>query len=371
MRGTKPLLLIGALGCALLLTSLVATAADSTPKTGKELPDLSWLPPEDGFDWIQLKSGEWLKGEFKGMQERRLDFDSSELDIQQFEWEKIRQVRTAGEVEIRLVDGEIFSGRVLITPTEVRTLDSSGHVWPREQLQSLTRVGKNERSYWSGDVSAGLTLRGGTVTETDFNGDMHLQRRTAQTRTSLDYTANYSKARDVVNDDNWRLSVRLDKFLTDRFYIVLPGAEYFSDPMQNIGDRTTVGAGVAYDLAQNSKLEWTVIGGPAYQWLRYTSPPVGEPDRREGVALGISSRLEWDITKDIEWATEYKGQFASKSSGSTTHHVSTKLSIDLTKRLDLDVSLIWDRTVNFPLTSTGAEPPADDYRMVVALAFEF
>jgi hypothetical protein len=370
MRGMKPLLLGGALGCALLLASVV-TAAESPPKTGKELPDLSWLPPEDGFDWIQLKSGEWLKGEFKGMQERQLDFDSSELDIQSFEWEKIRQVRTASDVEIRLVDGDIHIGRVLITPTEVRTLDTTSRTWPREQLQSLTRSGKSERSYWSGDISAGLTLRGGSVTETDYNGDIHLQRRTARSRAALDYTAMYSKARDVVNDDNWRFSLRFDKFLTERFYIVLPAAEYFSDPLQNIGDRTTLGTGVAYDLVQNPKVEWTIIGGPGYQWLRYTSVGVDEPDHREGVALGISSRFEWDITKDIEWSMEYKGQFASKSAGNTTHHFNTKLSVDLTKRLDVDVSFIWDRTVDFPLTGTGAEPPSDDYRMVIGLAFEF
>ena len=275
------------------------------------------------------------------------------------------------QVEIRLVDGEIHSGRVLITPTEVRTLDATGRQWPRDQLQSLTRAGKNERSFWSGDVSVGLTLRGGVVDEVDFNGDMHLQRRTARTRVMLDYTADYSKARDVVNNDNWRLSARLDKFLTDRFYVVLPGVEYFSDPLQNIGDRTTVGTGVAYDLAQNQKLEWTVVGGPAYQWLRYTSVQAGEPDHREGMALGISSRLEWDITNDIEWTTEYKGQFAPKSAGNTTHHFSTKLSIDVTKRLDLNVSFIWDRTVNFPPTGTGADPPSDDYRVIFGLALEF
>ena len=27
-------------------------------RTNRALPDLSWVPPEDGFDWIQLKSGE-------------------------------------------------------------------------------------------------------------------------------------------------------------------------------------------------------------------------------------------------------------------------------------------------------------------------
>ena len=85
MRGTKPVLpQLARLDARCSWPALAAAAADHSPKTGKELPDLSWVPPEDGFDWIQLKSGEWLKGEFKGMQERQLDFDSSELDYPDF-----------------------------------------------------------------------------------------------------------------------------------------------------------------------------------------------------------------------------------------------------------------------------------------------
>ena len=30
----------------------------STMSTASNAPDLSWVPPADGFDWIQLKSGE-------------------------------------------------------------------------------------------------------------------------------------------------------------------------------------------------------------------------------------------------------------------------------------------------------------------------
>ena len=70
------------------------------------------------------------------------------------------------------------------------------------------------------------------------------------------------------------------------------------------------------------------------------------------MALGISSRLEWDITKDIDWTTEYKGQFASQSAGTPRITVSTKLSVDLTKRLDWICRIVWDRTVDFPLTGT-------------------
>jgi putative salt-induced outer membrane protein YdiY len=371
MPSKNPHLTTGALACMLLLVSVAVAAAQSPPEPGKALPDISWVPPEDSFDWVQLKSGEWLKGELKALQDRELEFDSEEMDYQTFDWEKIRQLRTYKQVQVLLVNGEILSGRVMITPDEVRLLDGTNRQWPRTQIQSVTPAGSRERSFWSGDVTVGLTRRGGNVEETDFNGDLHLQRRTPATRLTLNYNANYSQARNVVNDDNWRASVRFDKWISNRFYLVIPTAEYYSDPLQNIGDRTTVGAGVAYELFNTPRLEWNVYGVPGYQWLRYTSTQPGEPLRREGVAMGLGSRLEWDITKDIDLTLEYQGQFASKSAGDSTHHASSRLSVDLTRRLEIDLSFIWDRTVSPPQTADGTRPESDDYRLVFGLSFEF
>jgi putative salt-induced outer membrane protein YdiY len=371
MRGTKPFLFAGALGCALLLTSLVSTAAESAPKTGKQLPDLSWVPPEDSFDWIQLKSGEWLKGTFKALQERELDFDSEELDFLSFDAEKIRQLRTANPVQIKLISGEVYSGRVMVTPDKVSIPGEPNHEWPRSQLQSLTPAGSRERSFWSGNVSVGLTKRGGNVEETDFSGMAHLQRRNPSTRFTLDYNADYSKVSAVVNDNNWRIAARLDTWITHRFYVVLPVAEYYSDPIQNIGDRTTIGAGIAYDIFDTKDLELTVSGGPGYQWLRYTSALSGEPDRREGGALGVATNFKWDITKDIDWTLQYSAHFASAKAGDTTHHLQSKLSVDVTKRLTIDLSFIWDKTVSPPATADGTRPESDDYRIVFGLGLEF
>ena len=49
-----------------------------------------WLPPEprpEKFDWIQLKSGEWLKGKLEVLYDRKLEFDSDELDELTFDFE--------------------------------------------------------------------------------------------------------------------------------------------------------------------------------------------------------------------------------------------------------------------------------------------
>ena len=38
-------------------------------------------PPDDKFDWIQLTSGEWLKGELKFLYDFQVEFDSDKLDL--------------------------------------------------------------------------------------------------------------------------------------------------------------------------------------------------------------------------------------------------------------------------------------------------
>ncbi len=47
---------------------VLGTNAFAFRPSSSALPDLSWVPPEDSFDWIQIKSGEWLKGSIKAMQ---------------------------------------------------------------------------------------------------------------------------------------------------------------------------------------------------------------------------------------------------------------------------------------------------------------
>ena len=244
--------------------------------------------------------------------------------------------------------------------------------WPRTQLLALTPSGKNERSYWSGDISLSLALRSGNVEEVDINNYAHLQRRTPRTRVLLDYTANYSKARDEVNADDWRVAARLDTWLTNRLYIVLPARRVL---LRSTAEHRRPGDPGLQDLPTTSSTGRTCSGrsplDPAYQWMRFTSVQPGEPEKRDGVAAGISTRLEWDVTKDIDVDFEYKGQFASKSAGDSTHHALVKLGIDLTKQLEVDLSLTWDRTVSPEQTASGTEPEPDDLRLSFGLGFEF
>ena len=340
-------------------------------KANSALPDLSWVPPQDSFDWIQLKSGEWLKGNITAMQDRTLEFDSDELDDLSFDWEDVRQLRSSLIMDVLFEYGETVSGAISVTPDQVTVGEEHPRTFSRDNLQSITRGGSKERNLWSGKASAGLTLRAGNTQSIDYNAQAHLQRRTPATRLSVDYIGNVSSIGGVDSANNHRVNAGFDVWLSRRFYLLLPDAEYYEDPFQNLAHRLTIGIGAGYNIIDESELEWTVTAGPAYQKAWFDSSLPGGPTEVGTAALTFGTRFDWDITRRIELLLEYSGSYTSKEVGETSHHAVSTLSLELTRRFDLDVSLVWDRISNPQLDSEGAEPSKDDFRLLLGLGLDF
>jgi YD repeat-containing protein len=331
----------------------------------------SWAPPDDGFDWIELKSGEWLKGRIRALQDRKLDFDSEELDELTLDWGDVRRVRSAQFLDVLFSGGQRRSGLVTITPQHVEVEGTVPPEMPRNELLGLTPGGKNERSRWSGKASVGLTLRSGNTEQIDYNAQARLQRRTPATRLSLDYIGNTSKTSGQETANNHRVNSEFDRWLSQRLYLLIPFVEYYRDPFQNIAHRGTLGVGVGYDLVDRPNLEWNVTTGPAYQHVWFDSVQPGQSDQNGTGALVFGTRFDWDITRHIELILEYRGQYTSQKAGETAHHTVGTVSFELTKRLDLDVSLVWDRISQPKPDASGATRKPDDFRLVFGLGLDF
>ena len=74
----------------------------TTETKNKTVQNQAWEPPPpppDEFDWIQLTSGEWLKGEFKRLYEKKIEFDSKKMKLQEFDWKDVKQVRGASNFQ--------------------------------------------------------------------------------------------------------------------------------------------------------------------------------------------------------------------------------------------------------------------------------
>lgn len=336
-----------------------------------ELPELGWVPPPDRFDWIQLKSGEWLKGRLKAMQERKLEFDSEKMDLVTFDWKDVRQVRTSRTMDVLFADGEQRSGPVRITPGEVDVGGSEPRVIAKDEVESLTPGGSREINYWSGKATLGLTLRAGNSEQMEFNAQAELERRTPGTRFTVNYIGNISTSGGVETVDNHRVNSEFDWWLSRRFFLILPFGEYYTDPFQNLAHRVTAGLGAGYDLIDRADLEWNLTMGPAYQKAWFESVAPGELSVKQTAALVFGSEFDWEITHRVDWLVQYRGQFTRREVGETTHHAVSTLSLDVTRRLDLDVSLVWDRISVPKAGADGRTPKPDDFRLIVGAGVEF
>jgi putative salt-induced outer membrane protein YdiY len=305
------------------------------------------------------------------MQQRQIEFDSEELNDLTFDWKDIRQVRSERTLDLLFVDGRKMSGPVTVTPEEVAVGGEEPQVFPRDQLQSFTPGGSKEFNYWSGMVSLGLTVRAGNTEQVEYNAQARLQRRTPATRFSLDYIGNISSFNGVENANNTRVNSEFDLWLSRRFYLILPQLEYYRDPFQNLEHRVTAGGGAGYDLIDHPNLEWNISTGPAYQYAWFEPTQPGDAMEKGTAALVFGSRFDWDITQRIELIMEYRGQYTSREVGETTHHAVGTLSLELTKRFDLNVSLIWDRISNPKVGLDGVQPQPDDFRLVVGVGAHF
>jgi len=344
------------------------TLAEDKPKDWQ--PDVPPMPEK--FDWIQLTSDEWLKGEFVVMFKESLEFDSDELDLLTFDWEDVAQVRTASIMQVRLLDNDILTGRLYIEGDKVLVItEEETREFKKSDILSVTAGVPKEINFWSGKVTIGANIRSGNTEQTEVNTQARFQRRTVMNRINIDFLSNYNITDDVTATDNQRASAAWDKFVNDRLFITPVFAEYYRDPFINIEARWTLGAGLGYDLIDKKNMELSVGGGPAYQTTRFTTVQPDGGDTETTPALVVSTVFDMDITGDIDFIWDYRFQITNEETGSYNHHMVTKFEIELTSMLDIDISWVWDRIQDPRPNQDGSVPKQDDYRLILGIGFEF
>lgn len=347
-------------------------AATGLTLTNQFLPWTSGLARSSEFDWIQLKSGEWLAGKIKSLQEEKLEFDSEELDVFTFDWKDIRALRSSRLNSVRLEDGKTVDGHVFVTMNEVRVATATDtNVYPRADLLALTPTGNRELDKWTGKIKAGASFRAGNTREADVNAQVTLQRRTPDTRLFLDYQVNYGEANDAQIEQNHRFTGQYDYFLSRRLYVRVPDVEYYRDPVLNLSHRLTVGAGVGYDIVKTPLTEWNVTVSPSWQRNWYGSVPATNNPVEDSAALVLSTRFDTELTRRVDLIFEYRGQLSRKETGEDTHHAETTFEFEIHKRLKLDLTFEWDRTARPQAESGGGMASPDDFRLTTSLGVDF
>lgn len=370
----------------LLLAVIVVPAWATASAYTVTDPWEQFVPPEDPkFDWVQLPSGEWLKGDVKVMYNYVLEFDSDELGILSLDFDDILQLRTRGPqtvlVERGPRDTELITGSIMMKG-DILLLQSAeaGVRIRRREVVSIAGGARRGLDLWSGSLSFGMTARGGNTETRDITSMVNLQRRTAMTRLNVDYLANFSTADngdpavDNKTAENHRLSGFLDWFLTGRFYWQVVSAEYYRDPFSNIGGQYSASTGLGYDFIRSPRTEWTVNAGAGYQELQFETVQLPDSDSSGSPFFTVGTRLDYEVSGDIDYLFEYSMRVLNRDNGSYTHHLVSTLSFGFIGDLDLDLSVIWDRIEDPQPIDDGAtvtQPKQEDYQLVVGLAYDF
>ncbi len=353
---------------ASLALAFSVVASLTAQGTGETKP--AFEPPPDAFDWVQLKSGEWLKGEFIGMYDDELEFDSDKLDLLKIDWDDVSRVRTERIVEMRLSEDRTERGKLDLRNGDGTLRRDDPYAFRRQDIIAIAPGARSEWEYWSGKISLGLTIRRGNSERTEANAHATFQRRSALDRIVVDYLGAYDTDTGDTVANNHRATGDWNRFLTDRFYVIPASVEYFRDPFQNISQRWTGSVGAGYEILQG-KADWRVFGGPAFQWIKYKDVPPGQERRESAAALRVGTEFEYALSSAIDFTFEYTANFTERDLGRYTHHMVAMVETELTSSLDLDVSFVWDRIADPPRESDGTRPEKDDTRIIVALGLDF
>ena len=355
-----------------------SAAVDAEAKAAAdEASSKPWLPAAKEFDWVQLTSGEWLKGEIKSMYNDSLEFDSDKLDLLSIDWEDVKYLKSYRPSEVNIEGYEPLSGNLQISGDTLTITDGgSAQEFNRDLLISLTPSGDREADLWALKFTLGLNLRSGNTDQLDYNSKFSAKRRTAKSRFTLDYIGNVSKTGDadgnlVETVNNNRISASHNIYATRYFFYTPIFAEYYRDPFQNIDQRITVGIGLGYTIFDTGKYEWNVNGGPAYVGNRYISVLPGEEQSINAAALVFGTDFDAELSSFLDFIFRYKIQAAEEDSGGYTHHMIGTFESEITGSLDFDISLIWDRISQPTTDDTGFTPTPDDYRLTVGVTYTY
>ena len=352
--------------------------ADETAEQVELKPDdpsdpwKNFVPPKDNYDWVQLNSGEWLKGEIKVLYNEEMEFDSDELDLLTIDLEDIHHIRGGGIKNVRLNGPITFYGLLEVTKDQVIiTQGETQRVFKRADLVSITSGGLTEIDKWSVKLSLGLDLSAGNTEQTNFSGSADIRRRTADNRFVLTSLTQYSKAQDVVTADNNRINAFYDVFRSRQFYLRPVFGEYFRDTFQNIRDQYSIGTGLGYQLIDTSKSEWSATAGIAYQNTQFDSVEAGEDDNISTPALVLGTFYETALTTKIDFTGNYQFKLLNEASGTYTHHAIGTIETELLSWLDFDISLVWDYIRDPTANEDGTVPESNDYKLIFALGIEY
>ncbi|MGB5873311.1 MAG: DUF481 domain-containing protein [Bacteroidota bacterium] len=360
----------------LLVFSMLVGLFLTIGANGSPAQDSTWTPPipdPKEKDWVQLTSGEWLRGDVKVLVDDSFVFDSKELDELTLDWEDIKEIRSPRILTYYFGKLGTFVGTAVMKDSVVSIrIGQDVRSFPRSRLLSIMEGEPTELNFWSGKIQAGLVLRSGNTDQDDLNALLFLRRQTVRTRLDINYTGNYGNVSGEQTINNQDGTAKFDLLIASGFFVTPGSVNLYADKFKNIALRTTVGAGLGYFITRKKTLEWQVKLTGGYQSTRYVSVEEGEDEQQTGAVMIPATMLEIDLTGSLELIADYSATIDLSGGKNNFQHATILFTLDaFGDILEVSLSFEWDHTENSQPAADGTLPKSDDYRSAFGIGIEF
>ncbi len=326
----------------------------------------------DSFDWVQLVSGEWIKGNIARMRNDKMEFDSDKLDMLHLDLADVSLVHSPQVNTYVFDDRASATGPAVITAEQVIVQTDEGtKTFPRSELESIVE-GEKERDWWSMKLRFGLTLNRGNTNQLTYDIKFNTRREDRLTLLDLNYNATFGKTNGVQNVNRQLGEFLFNVFLGSRWWVTPAFGQFFNDRFQNIKFRATPAAGAGVHIFDKPKVKWDFMTGIGYQYLNALAPAAGTKNPQNDAFIPLYTYWDFDITGDIDFTVSWLTNLVVTTIGNTNHTGKADLSVELTSVIDLDLAFLYLRTEQ-PVQPADPALPAiekNDYQLVVGISLE-
>jgi len=329
-------------------------------------------PTPHKCDWVKTKSGEWFKGEIKGLFDDKLEFDSDEVGLYSFKFDDVVEIKSYHIINVNIEDVASFSGILRLKNNKITIIQGdNSYEFEKKYIISFAPYGDKEKNLWTGKVSFSFDIRQGNSNQYDYSAKINLMRRTAVSRLTFDYLGRTSSKDDVENANDHRINEKYDRYLTRHFFWTPVFSEIYTDKYKNIDKQLTLGLGVGYTFIDTKKTTWSFSGGPAFLYTRYDTVHTGDNIQEFSPAMEISTKYEIELSKITDITFDYKLTYTDASAGKYKHHTVLVFENELTSWLDIDLTGVWDYILEPVESDSGVIPERSDFQILVGLGIEF
>lgn len=347
---------------------------------------LGTLPPAGGspsWEWIRRGSGETFGGDFRGMQDGRLRFDSDEVGDLEFDWADVHEFYSPDPITVVTEARDRYIGPAQMLRNEAMVVHTaSGDVFvPKDDILLITTGAGEELSRWYFKLAAGLNLADATNDQLTLSSITRIRRDDAYTRLTLNHDLSYGLTEDAAGtrtetaNNQWGRG-QFDVFVSRRFYVTAATVTLGYDRLQNILFRVTPGAGVGVHVVDGTPVDFDVELSGGYQYTRFVSVQPGDVNDTNGGGGGYRLYFDWDAFKGFGITLEHRGFIIysdvpdGQPLGQSTFRTSLILDLDIGSPLDVDITGTWDRVIQPRPLEDGTEPQADTVTVLVSLGIE-